>query len=189
MSSTARHCFNSLLLYLSPNRPQEEKNYTLWCSEVITRAVTDFKHDHFKNLNINSFMHQRERTYDFHSGTFIYNLQLCKWIMDSTHGHLSNTQSIRGSSFWHKMTRNLNQDSKQNQNFTMSYPLEACKITLHLPRMHPHQNGILQKPHSRTSQDQRSPAIACTQNLRCMGNEITHPKRQFCKRLSQDCEN
>jgi len=68
-------------------------------------------------------------------------------------------------------TRNLNQDSKQNQNFTMSYPLDhytkshkqACKITLHLPRMHPHQNSILQKPHSRTSQAQRSPAIACTQ--------------------------
>jgi len=108
MSSTARYCFNSLLLYLSPNRPQEEKNYTLWCSEVITRAVTDFKHDHFKNLNINS-MHQRERTYDFHSGTFIYNLQLCKWIMDSTHGHLSNTQTIRGSSFWHKKPQSRQQ--------------------------------------------------------------------------------
>ena len=40
---------------------------------------------------------------------------------------------------------------------------QACKITLHLPRMHPHQNSILQKPHSRTSQAQRSPAIACTQ--------------------------
>jgi hypothetical protein len=52
--------------------------------------------------------------------------------------------------------------------------------------MHPHQNSILQKPHSRTSSSEIP--SNCMYSDAWATKSLT-PKRQFCKKLSQNCEN
>jgi hypothetical protein len=157
------HILHSLLLCFSPNSSHQRET-TLWYDHLKKNHLWL---PHWNKYTISSYVNglsHSPRQYDHGC------------LHAASHHHSSSTQSIRG---WISFLTQETSITTANKN--QKSHKQACRIMccLHLPRKHPDQNCLLQKPHWTTSQ---------LHVLWCMDDEITHMKHQFHKKINHACE-